>query len=438
MNDIESLEEPKTGGGAYVGGSVDTAGGNFVGRDQSVFMGRDIPAQQIVTIEGNVQGDVVIYPSTTLGRIGTQIERLRGRITRLIPAEDALLQLARLREPKPIEREFGFEITAFEHLKYRLVTRPIRPKNTEVDNQTAQDYLKRLGEIEAQVGPNIEPEKWSHLLQNLSTISDEINIHIAQLNSLFASIVYPATSSRELVENMVSKIGHREFRDEANMHLGVIGQLVQKLNPEMLTHPNFDVLSDEAYGAVGLMTELEKRRLVVEKLVQADRNRRNWTVGSVIAYICAIIALTVVAVILWGAQFVIGRVPLNQLRMPLLGIPWPVVLWSLIGSFAAMIHRFNSNPIYDFTDAVKWMITRPVQGVVLGSTMYLILVSGLFILTAGSTSNPSGLISTDEVILVLCFLVGFSDRFADSVFNALVQRYSKESKNAEQKNENKN
>ena len=192
------------------------------------------------------------------------------------------------------------------------------------------------------------------------------------------------------------------------------------------------MLSDEAYRAVGVMVELEKRRLVVERLIQSDRNSRNWTVASVIVYICAAITLTVVAVVLLGTQLAIGQVPLNQLRLPLLGIPWPVIVWSFIGSFAAMIHRFNANPIYDFSDAVKWMVTRPIQGVVLGSTLYLILVSGLFLLTGGSTSNPSSLISTDEVILVLCFLVGFSDRFANSVFNALVQRYSTGSNDVEQ------
>lgn len=416
-------EETQSGGVNLSGDMVsgDKVAGDFVGRDKAIFIGRDIPAQQIINIAGNVSGDITIYPDTTIGRIGAQIDRLRGRATRLIPAEDALLRLAKLREPKPIGR-WNLEEVELSVAGMAARFRPAQKRNPDSEDSTAQKYLYQLGEIEAQVVPNIEPEKYSQLLQNLSNITDEVNIRIAQLNSLFTSIVYPATSSRALAETMVSKIGHKEFRDEANMHLGVIGQLVQKLDSEKLTRPNFDILSDEAYGAVGIMTELEKRRLVVERLVQSDRSRRNWTMAFVIAYICAAIALTVYVVIQWGTQFSFGQVPLSQLRLPLLGIPWPVVIWSLVGSFAAMIHRFNSNPIYDFTDAIKWMITRPVQGVVLGSTLYLILVSGLFLLT-GNTS-PSGLVSTDEVILVLCFLVGFSDRFANSVFNALVQRYS--------------
>lgn len=422
----KNLPEPVgIGAGALMSGSVDTSGGDFVGRDQSVFLGREVPNQQII-ISGDInESTIAIYPDTIIGRIGAQINRLRGRITRLIPAEDALEKLAKLREPKPIG--IGtLELSEVELSVMGIATRfrPSRKPEASEESLSAKKYLDQLNDIEAQIVPTIDSDKYSQLLQYLSNIADEVNIRIANLNSLFTSIVYSSTSSYELAKNMVSKIGHREFKDEANMHQGAIGQLVQKLDSESLTQPNFDVLSDEAIGAIGLMTELEKRRLVIERLVKSDRSRRNWTITSVIIYICAAIALTIFLIFRWGSLFSFGQIPLGQLRIPLLGIPWPVIIWSLVGSFAAMIYRFNAKPIYDFTDAIKWMITRPIQGIVLGSTLYLILVSGLFILTAGNTSNPVDLISTDEVILVLCFLVGFSDKFADSVFNTLVQRYS--------------
>jgi hypothetical protein len=278
--------------------------------------------------------------------------------------------------------------------------------------------------IEAQLSPEIEPQVSSDLLQRLSSITDKINVRIARLNTLFVSLAFPATSSKESVGNMVSKIGHRELREEAKMHLGVTEQLVAKLDVEQLTGREMDVLSDEAQAAVGVMTEIEKRRLVVEKLIQSDRRRRNWTVTVVLAYMAIITAVVVYLSIRWGTQFMVGDRPLDQQRLPLLGIPWPVIVWSLIGSFAAMIHRFNRRPIYDFGDAVKWLLTRPFQGVVLGSALYLVLVSGLFLLTGGRVSDPASLVVADEVILVLCFLVGFSDRVADGVFNTLVEKYA--------------
>ena len=434
--------------------NINTDDGDFVGRDNGVFLGRAFPTRQVINVSGDTVGDTVggeyvggdkhiyasnsrdasdsgdtnnntttIYPDATIDRIGTQIDRLRGRITRLIPAETALFNLEELREPKPIN---GFKLEEIA-VSIAGVTARLRPKFKQKDDDkisNAKQYLDQLSEIEAIVVPSIEPKQYSQLLQSLSNIADEINIQIAQLSLLFTSIVYPTTTSRELTENLVAKIGHKEFKDEAIMHLGVISQLTQNMDLEKLTRPGFDVLSDEAYGTIGLMTELEKRRLVVDKLVQSDRRRKTWTVTSVITYICIVIASTIFAIIQLDSQYSFGQVPLSDLLIPVLGIPWPVIVWSLIGSFASMIYRFNSNPIYDFTDTIKWMITRPVQGVVLGSTLYLILVSGLHILTAGNVADTASLISTDEVILVLCFLVGFSDRFADSVFNTLVQRYS--------------
>lgn len=423
---ISNTPEEDVSGGAIVTGSMNIVEGDFIGRDKGVFLGRDIPSQQVINIAGNIHNSTVtIYPDTTIGRIGSQIDRLRGRVTRLIPVEDALIGLAKLREPKPIG---GFKIDeiAVSVIGITANLKSFKDSKKESTGETAvaKFYLSELSDIEAAIVPNIESEKYSQLLQSLSNIADEINIRISQLSSLFTSIVYPATISREVANNLVTKIGHKEFRDEAKMHLGVIAQLVEKLDSERLTRPDFDVLSDEAIGAIGLMTELEKRRLLIEGLIKGDRSRRNWTVSSVIIYICVAIAIIVYLIIQWGNQFTLGQVPLVQLKVPVLGIPCPVIIWSLIGSFASMIYRFNAKPIYDFTDAIKWMITRPVQGIVLGSVLYLILISGLFILTAGKTDNPAGLISTDEVILVLCFLIGFSDRFADNVFNTLVQRYS--------------
>jgi hypothetical protein len=92
-----------------------------------------------------------------------------------------------------------------------------------------------------------------------------------------------------------------------------------------------------------------------------------------------------------------------------------------------MIHRFNRRPIYDFGDAVKWLLTRPVQGLVLGAAFYLVVSSGLLLIT-GTIVEGQGASTriADEVLLVLAFLVGFSDRFGDRVFNTLVRRYSQD------------
>lgn len=422
-----------TDGGTFISGNVNTVGGDFVGRDQAIFTGRD--SINYTIHHSKAVDDSLVEPQRSLStekleKITIQIAKLRGRITRLIPAESSLIQLSKLREPKLISNRSIEEVSvSFLNWTARIRTPAIAPNDKREDEHSnAQQYIKQLNEVEAKLSLNLDSEVLSELLHNLSKLTDQVNIHISQLNSLFTSVIYPATTSRELVENLISKIGHREFKDEAKMHLSVLSQLVKRLDSDQLTQPNFDVLSDEAYGAVAIATELEKRRLLVEGLIRQDRSRRNWTVGTVIVYICAIIFIIALVIYMFGTQGLNAQEPLTKLRVPFLGIPWPVLLWSAIGSFAAMVHRFNTNPIYDFGDAVKWMITRPIQGVVLGLALYLLLVSGLFLLT-GNVSGTSGL--RDEAILVLCFFVGFSDRFADSVFNTLVQKYSSDSKSSE-------
>ena len=194
------------------------------------------------------------------------------------------------------------------------------------------------------------------------------------------------------------------------------------------------ILSDESQAAVGIMIDIESRKILVEELIQKDRLQRNSTTKYVTGSILLVITLISVCGIFFGPQFTIGTEPLGNLNLPLLNVPWPVVFWSFIGSFAAMIYRFNRQPIHEFGDVIKWTLTRLVQGVVLGSAFYLILVSGLALLTGGSTEGvETGTDSklADEVILVLTFLVGFSDRFADTVFNALIDRYSGAKHNSE-------
>ncbi|WP_445637317.1 hypothetical protein NSTC745_02406 [Nostoc sp. DSM 114161] len=455
---------------------------------------------------------------TQIERIRKQIERLRSAITKIIPVEKRLEKLEKLRQPKPIFNYNAFVkftkdflyifVLVFQGLilGFLGVTNLFeKRKNKDVEKSILLDEdLIKLETVEEYLASAIEKEKRNSLQyvkENLSRLVDKVNVRIAITNDLFISLIYPASSSKELVANMASRIGHKDLRDEAEMHLGIISRLVEKLNKitekldiERLTdskenkinnsesdsvkilkaivnnldadslknftsimkslvdkpqekskeHAKEDeekkdesiyVLSDEAQAAVGIMTEIEERRLIVEKLVRSDRVRQNFTIMVVTIYIGAVIILTIRAYLQFGSnsKFIVGN-DLGQTKLAFLGIPWPVVIWSLIGSFAAMIYRFNRQPIYDFTDAIKWMLTRPTQGVVLGSAFYLVLASGLFLLTggaSGSTSSGVGKVTT-EIILVLSFLVGFSDKFADSVFNALVDKYSgKEPKSTE-------
>ncbi|MFN6470615.1 MAG: hypothetical protein RMY36_013210 [Nostoc sp. SerVER01] len=516
--------------------SANIPSADFVGRDDTLFSGvptihqyhfygyeNQVKINSQDGISSSKQKDGFVNTNideifTQIERIRKQIERLRSAVTKIVPVEKRLEKLEKLRQPKPIFNYNSF-VNFTENFLYifGLIFQGLisgllgitnlfekrNSKNKDVEKSILLDEdLITLETVEEYLALAIENKNsLQYVKENLSRLVDKVNVRIAITNDLFISLIYPASSSKELVANMASRIGHKELRDEAEMHLGIISRLVGKLNKiaekldieklidskenkidnqesdsvnilkalvnnldadslksftsimkslvdkpqeKSKEHSKEDeekkdesiyVLSDEAQAAVGIMTEIEERRLIVEKLVRSDRVRQNFTIMLVTIYIGAVIILTIRAYIQFGSnsKFIVGN-DLGQTKLAFIGIPWPVVLWSLIGSFAAMIYRFNRQPIYDFTDAIKWMLTRPTQGVVLGSAFYLVLASGLFLLTGGASASTSSGVAkvTTEIILVLSFLVGFSDKFADSVFNALVDKYSgKESKSTE-------
>lgn len=418
--------------------------GAYIDRDANAFVSGDTNAVYNRYIHGNSLGS----DELDNGKSGDQengsaavqiraqidqIKRLRGRVVELIPAEEALRALEKLREPTTIGSYIDTINLSIPLLFINVsgrITIPKKPKYGLAQPLSVEpsDLLGELSEIEMRISPSLDSDAELVLKQDLSRIADKISIRISRLTNLFRRLFNPAMSCDELIKNMVTKVGHKEYKNEAEMHLVVVSQLVEQLKQDSsrLAIEQLDVLSGTTKSAVGVMTAIEERRLVVEKLVRQDRNQRQLTVFTVTAYITLVIGV-MIACILQGPRFQTGTVAVDTLKLPLIGIPWPVIVWSLIGSFAAMIHRFNRMPIYDFGDAVKWLITRPVQGAVLGSAFYLVLMAGLFLLADGSVENAAESSKLkDEVVLILSFLVGFSDRFGDSVFNTLVEAYSKD------------
>jgi hypothetical protein len=391
-------------------GKVQTDGDrpNTIPELSATTVGKTIEKQ--VTIEREVQ----VSWTSSFSDLEVQIAKIRDLAIRIVPADEALDKLVTIRR-----------FIDFKRYRRRFwLLRIFGPRGIHAYRDFEEPLTKRLADIEEKIKSDSKESDLRTTLLELRKLADDVHIKMRQLKSNFIGLVYSLTTSKELVEDLVQQIGPRELREEARVHSSIVAQLVERLESEELSTKATEVLSDEFLGAIGIMIELEQRKSAVEDLVHKDRKRRQWTVAIVIAYIALVLALAVFVGVRWGSRFFIGDGPLSAMRLPLVGIPWPVIVWSLIGSFAAMIYRFNKKPIYDFGDAVKWMLTRPVQGVVLGAAFYLVLISGLFLLGGrGTPENPASNTAND-VILILAFLVGFSDRFADSVFNAIVDKYS--------------
>ncbi|HLM98418.1 MAG TPA: hypothetical protein VK335_04010 [Bryobacteraceae bacterium] len=113
---------------------------------------------------------------------------------------------------------------------------------------------------------------------------------------------------------------------------------------------------------------------------------------------------------------------------PVLGVPWCVLFWSFVGSFAAILYRFTNAGDQELEDPLRWLFSRPLTGVVMGSITYLVIEAGF--LTLGSDPGGAATLGKNDVMLLVAFLAGFSDRFADSLLQSLVGRFGGE-KNGE-------
>jgi Phage integrase, N-terminal SAM-like domain len=111
--------------------------------------------------------------------------------------------------------------------------------------------------------------------------------------------------------------------------------------------------------------------------------------------------------------------------VPLIKIPFPIIIWSAIGSLGAMLYRFNNSADAELADPLRWSFTRPLTGILMGIIAYMTFKIGLLVLQPGTIPGrtPGVVPSTSEELLWLAaFLAGFSDRFADSVLRSLTGR----------------
>jgi hypothetical protein len=154
-------------------------------------------------------------------------------------------------------------------------------------------------------------------------------------------------------------------------------------------------------GAVKQYQNLANRRVIARWL-------------AVLVSILALIGLG--GLLFWGS---LSGGPSVDTILPIIQVPLPVLLWSGVGSFAAILYRFNNSGDIELQDPLRWLFTRPLTGIVMGIVAYFIVLIGL--LSIDSKNIPS--IGTKEMLWLVAFISGFSDRFADGLLKLLVGRF---------------
>lgn len=105
--------------------------------------------------------------------------------------------------------------------------------------------------------------------------------------------------------------------------------------------------------------------------------------------------------------------------IPILKIPLSVLLWSAIGSIASMLYRFNKASDAELQDPLRYLISRPLFGVLMGTLVYLAVKVGFLTAVSG---NQEISLASNELVWLISFLVGFSDRFSDEILKSLIGR----------------
>jgi serine/threonine protein kinase len=154
-----------------------------------------------------------------------------------------------------------------------------------------------------------------------------------------------------------------------------------------------------------------------EQKAQMGESRLRWIVPVIIG----VYIVSIVAVVLYG-----GKIWTSTTAIPILGVPVSVLVWAAVGSLAAILYRFYKSRPGRVSDEVKWLIARPIIGIIMGALAYLAVVSGIFILSGATGTISVTTSARPELLWILAFLGGFSDRFFEGIIQRILGQFNEE------------
>jgi len=168
-----------------------------------------------------------------------------------------------------------------------------------------------------------------------------------------------------------------------------------------------------------VQTHLNSLSELVSREEREQRDERRWQYVAIAIIIVYVVALVYFARIDFGADK----------PQHLFGVPVSVLLWGAAGSLAAILYRFYTEQgRIRFSTEFRWLIARPIIGIIMGGVVYIGLTSGLVLLTtAGNNASAAGAAAAtatmhNEAFWIVAFLAGFSDKFYLGVIDLLVAR----------------
>jgi hypothetical protein len=196
--------------------------------------------------------------------------------------------------------------------------------------------------------------------------------------------------------------------------------------------PRFVQYADNIYSA-STVRELALTGLQIDQLKSAWEQFRRTLSRRDQARLHAVALLVLVFGFLVGITVFDEHFTLDVTdEVRLLHVPVYVVVWSMIGSICSLLYRFNHSGDAELDDPMRVLLTRPLMGIALGSFSYLVVQLGFLTMSDPGSVPPEVAAAAaqqppnDRVVhlmIVVAFIVGFSDRLSEQVLKSLVGRF---------------
>lgn len=272
------------------------------------------------------------------------------------------------------------------------VIEKLRTNDAEISTKAEKDFRNRIVETSKEEEDifslnkeNIE-QVIKYLIKEIKGIAESsIKLHDKDLHT--EVMAFYRTSMPYLLGSRLDKPLSWKKLAETRTELGLI---------------RLKVLWAESQQEAKRLQQFQKEEQVAKELSILSKSA---TLVHVIVFVFLAIYIVLIGLAIFkGKQFFT-----DNAVMPILGIPVAVIIWSALGSLANMLYKYYKGTYASGVgNGFKWVLARPIVGVLMGSVVYLVMVTGL--LLVGASAKPQV-----ELFWLFAFIGGFSDTIFEGV-----------------------
>lgn len=244
-------------------------------------------------------------------------------------------------------------------------------------------------------------------LIELEDMHATLQLDQARLEIIFFRAARQGATFYSRLRRLVSRIGYPLQKTEAEAALSEVEAMQLEINRLLQT----DKGTLNPTRALQIIVLHSQQYLYAQQI--GDNSRKSRSLFTRVERVITILSGLVLLAVLF---FLIRIGWMNRTSWEafsaytILGIPTVILLWSLLGSLAAIVHRFYKGSAYAFNNTYTWPVIRSLMGVLVAAVVYMALYSIFY--RDGDQINPF-------IPVLLAFFVGYSDKFSLSLMQSI-------------------